>query len=408
MTATSRPWTRAAAAAAAAGAAPPLLVQLQSPGSNPTTHSLSLVRARAPWGRLPARTPIFTLVGLRQGAGPLCRPAPSPLTQPFPLTSPARSQGEMFEVKVFSFSFLFLSLPGDPSQHHHSSHALMRPQRVPRRARASILAWLMLGQGLAQPQPWLTARERPAASVWPRHPRRTARPSPRRPRARCPLQQRRRVPLRGQSLDGGARRRDRQQRLDVARAAARRDPCVLSFIDHARRTPTASSRNFSRGSARFEARGSRSGAARRAPHVRRARPDARRRALAARAQRRRRPRRPRASPRRRRRRPPRGRSRGACSCSRAERYVGLSTLKKRALRGDSGAATSRAPTPRSAATRGSARARRRRGSSTRRRASSISRSRTPPRSSSSRARARPRAARAPCDASGGAAAADVS
>ena len=62
------------------------------PSSNPTR--LSLVRARAPWGRLPQCTPIFTLVGLRQGAGPK-RPAPSPLTQPFPLTSPARSQGEM-------------------------------------------------------------------------------------------------------------------------------------------------------------------------------------------------------------------------------------------------------------------------------------------------------------------------
>ena len=70
----------------------PLLVQLQSSSSNPTR--LSLVRARAPWGRLPQCTPIFTLVGLRQGAGPK-RPAPSPLTQPFPLTSPARSQGEI-------------------------------------------------------------------------------------------------------------------------------------------------------------------------------------------------------------------------------------------------------------------------------------------------------------------------
>ena len=68
------------------------LVQLQSSSSNPTR--LSLVRARAHWGRLPQHTPILTLVGLRQGAGPK-RSAPSPLTQPFPLTSPARSQGEI-------------------------------------------------------------------------------------------------------------------------------------------------------------------------------------------------------------------------------------------------------------------------------------------------------------------------
>ena len=39
-------------------------------------------------------TPILTLVGLRKGAGPK-RPAPSPLTQPFPHTAPTRGQREI-------------------------------------------------------------------------------------------------------------------------------------------------------------------------------------------------------------------------------------------------------------------------------------------------------------------------
>ena len=119
-----------------------------------------------------------------------------------------------------------------------------------------MISWFILGQGLAQPQPWLSARERS------RRNRVTPPSAPDHAPVAAPPAAARVAHCSSGDACGCADNRSTAV-LVVAIGSSgstwlaqrlERDPCVLSFIDHDTSNPDGKFREFSSGSARFEAR----------------------------------------------------------------------------------------------------------------------------------------------------------